>query len=271
MILHEQLTGIPFLLNRKTISRKYKGTIFRKVSTNTKPYQDQSTGKKQQVEQMFDNIASTYDFLNRLLSMGIDKTWRKRAIRILRRHESSSVLDVATGTGDLAMEIWHKVKPKRIAGIDLSENMLDLAREKAEAKKYPIEFQKGDAENLPFADNTFDAATVAFGVRNFENLGKGLADIHRVLEPGGKLVVLEFSRPKVFPVKQVFQFYFHGILPLIGKLFSKDQRAYSYLPESVGVFPEGSDFTRELEEAGFQNTTFDPLTFGICTIYTGTK
>lgn len=220
---------------------------------------------------MFDNIASTYDFLNRLLSMGIDKIWRKRTIRILKKHSPSSVLDVATGTGDLAMEIWHRVKPNRIVGLDLSENMLDLAREKAEYNKYPIEYQKGDSENLSFANNTFDAATVAFGVRNFENLSKGLSEIHRVLDQGGKLIVLEFSRPKVFPVKQVFQFYFHVILPLVGKLFSKDKRAYSYLPESVGVFPEGLDFTKEMEEAGFQNTTFEALTFGICTIYTGTK
>lgn len=223
------------------------------------------------MEQMFDNIASTYDFLNRLLSMGIDKIWRKRTIRILKKHSPSSVLDVATGTGDLAMEIWHRVKPNRIVGLDLSENMLDLAREKAEYNKYPIEYQKGDSENLSFANNTFDAATVAFGVRNFENLSKGLSEIHRVLDQGGKLIVLEFSRPKVFPVKQVFQFYFHVILPLVGKLFSKDKRAYSYLPESVGVFPEGRDFTKEMEEAGFQNTTFEALTFGICTIYTGTK
>ena len=241
------------------------------MGTKIKPYEDQSSGKKQQVEQMFDNIADTYDFLNHLLSIGIDRIWRKRAIRLLKQHSPSTVLDVATGTGDLAVEVWHKVKPKRVVGLDLSENMLDLGRKKAEEKGYAIEFQKGDSENLPYEDNTFEAATVAFGVRNFENLNKGLAEIQRVLKPEGILIVLEFSRPKVFPVKQLFQFYFNAILPLIGKLFSKDKRAYTYLPESVKVFPEGRNFEQEMQAAGFQNTTFEALTFGICSIYTGTK
>ncbi len=220
---------------------------------------------------MFNNIASTYDFLNHLLSMGIDKIWRKRAIRILRAHEPQSVLDVATGTGDLAIEVWRKIRPTYIKGVDLSENMLDLARLKAERHHYPIAFQKADAEDLPFEDNTFDAVTVAFGVRNFGDLDKGLAEIQRVLAKDGKIIVLEFSRPKIFPVKQLFQFYFHWVLPLVGKLFAKDNRAYEYLPESVGVFPEGREFTQELEKAGFQKTTFEALTFGICSIYTGIK
>ena len=220
---------------------------------------------------MFNNIASTYDFLNHLLSLGIDKIWRKRAIHILREHEANAVLDVATGTGDLAMEVWRKIQPASIKGIDLSENMLDLGREKAEKHNYPIAFQKADAENLPFEDNTFDTVTVAFGVRNFGDLDKGLAEIQRVLTRNGKIVVLEFSKPKVFPVKQLFQFYFHWVLPVVGKLFAKDNRAYEYLPESVGVFPEGREFTREMEKAGFQKTTFEALTFGICSIYTGIK
>lgn len=241
------------------------------MGTKIKPYQEQGTGKKQQVEQMFDNIASTYDFLNHLLSMGIDKLWRKRAIRLLQRQAPSSVLDVATGTGDLAIEIWKKLEPGKVVGVDLSENMLDLARRKAEDNRHPIQFIKGDCEELPFEDNTFDAVTVAFGVRNFENLDRGLSEIQRVLTKDGTLVVLEFSQPKTFPVKQIFRFYFHVVLPFIGKLFSKDDRAYSYLPASVKEFPEGVNFLEKLNDAGFQNTTFEALTFGICSIYTGKK
>lgn len=222
---------------------------------------------------MFDNIARRYDFLNHLLSLGIDRYWRKKAVGFLKDKKSFTILDVATGTGDLAITAYKILKPEKIIGIDLSEKMLEIGRNKI-AHKLPdakIELQRGDSENLNFEDNVFDAVTVAFGVRNFENLEKGLAEIYRILIPGGWFVILEFSKPHHFPVKQLYGFYFKRILPFIGRIFSKDTGAYKYLPESVMVFPDGDNLIRYLGRAGFTSCSFRPLTLGIVTIYTAQK
>lgn len=236
------------------------------------PYGATDAGKKQQVAQMFNNIAHRYDFLNRSLSMGIDVIWRRKMIGQLRAKQPKVILDVATGTGDVALEAM-SLRPERIVGIDISTGMLELGRQKVAGRglSHIIEMMEGDSENLPFEDSTFDAVTVAFGVRNFENLNKGLKEINRVLRKDGKLVVLEFSQPRSFPVKQLYWFYFNNILPVFGKLLSKDDAAYTYLPESVKVFPDGDAFLDELRGAGFTTTFKRPLTFGIATIYTGVK
>lgn len=221
---------------------------------------------------MFDQIAGKYDFLNHFLSVGIDRSWRRKAIDELKDLKPRRILDVATGTGDLAFEAL-RLKPKKVTGVDISEGMLSIAREKAEKLKTDqlVHFRKADSEKLPFSDNSFDAVTVGFGVRNFENLQKGLDTMFRVLRPGGKLVVLEFSKPRSFPVKQLYGFYSFKILPFFGRLFSKDKEAYSYLPESVAAFPDGKDFTRLMERSGFKDTRIRRLSLGICAIYTGTK
>lgn len=221
---------------------------------------------------MFDNIAHRYDFLNHLLSAGIDNIWRKKAIRFLKKRNPKVVMDMATGTGDFAMEAL-SLKPDRIVGLDLSEDMLKYGRVKADKKGVSdvVEFVKGDSENLQFEDNTFDAMTVGFGVRNFENLEKGLSEMLRVLKPGGQLVILEISKPSAFPVKQLFHVYFHYVCPIIGRAFSKDHRAYTYLPESVEAFPHGEQFTGILERVGYKNAEWRPLTFGICAMYTCEK
>ncbi|GGG95353.1 demethylmenaquinone methyltransferase [Parapedobacter pyrenivorans] len=238
-----------------------------------KPYKDTDTDKKQQVADMFNNISGTYDFLNHFMSLGIDIIWRKKAIRALKTAKPQFLLDVATGTGDFALEALDILQPEKIIGVDISQGMLDIAKEKIAKRRLSDRFEVslGDSENLPFADATFDAVTVAFGVRNFENLDKGLADIYRVLKPGGKAVILEFSKPKGFPVKQLYHFYFDHITPLIGRIFSKDYRAYSYLPESVARFPDGRQFTAIMHQVGFTEALYRPQTFGICTIYIGTK
>ena len=234
------------------------------------PYNQQET-KKAQVADMFNNISKTYDFLNHFLSLGIDIIWRKQAINELKKDQPQLILDVATGTGDFAFEALSILKPKKIIGVDISQGMLDIAQQKITKRNLSDKFEVklGDSEKLPFDNNQFDAVTVAYGVRNFENLEVGLADIQRVLKPGGKAVVLEFSKPKVFPVKQLYNVYFTYITPGIGKLFSKDARAYSYLPESVAAFPDG--FVELMQKAGFRNTKCRPLAFGICSIYTGVK
>lgn len=221
---------------------------------------------------MFNNIAGKYDFLNHFLSAGIDRSWRKKAIDELKEVMPRNILDVATGTGDLAFEAL-RLTPKKIAGVDISEGMLAIAREKAAKRgvEDKVQFRKADSVKLPFSDNSFDAVTVGFGVRNFEHLEKGLADMFRVLRPGGKLVVLEFSRPRSFPVKQLYGFYSFKILPFFGRLFSKDREAYSYLPESVAAFPDGKAFTRLMERNGFRETNIRSLSLGICSIYTGRK
>ncbi|MCF8258702.1 MAG: bifunctional demethylmenaquinone methyltransferase/2-methoxy-6-polyprenyl-1,4-benzoquinol methylase UbiE [Flavobacteriales bacterium] len=236
------------------------------------PYGHTDTGKKQQVAEMFNNIAHRYDFLNRSLSMGIDVLWRKKMIAQLKAKQPKVILDVATGTGDVALEAM-SLRPERIVGLDISTGMLELGRQKVAKRglSETIEMVEGDSENMPFADNTFDAVTVAFGVRNFENLNKGLKEINRVLQKDGKLVVLEFSQPRSFPVKQLYWFYFNNILPVFGKMLSKDDAAYTYLPESVKAFADGDDFLAELKKAGFTATHRRPLTFGIATIYTGVK
>ena len=236
-----------------------------------KPYSEEGS-KTKQIATMFDNIAHRYDFLNRSLSMGIDIIWRKKAIAQLKEIQPKTILDVATGTGDFALEAM-SLNPDKITGVDISVGMLELGKEKIAKKKLSdrIEMVVGDSENLPFEDNSFDAATVAFGVRNFENLQKGLADINRVLRPGGKLVVLELSTPTKFPIKQLFGFYFNNILPLFGRMLSKDDSAYKYLPESVNAFPDGEDFKKVMTAAGFQCNTSRSLTFGICSLYTGVK
>jgi len=237
------------------------------------PYQDKQGTKKQQVADMFNNISKTYDFLNHFLSLGIDIIWRKKAINELKKDQPQLILDVATGTGDFAFEALKILKPKKIVGVDISRGMLDIADQKILQRNLSDKFEVklGDSEKLPFDDNGFDAVTVAYGVRNFENLEMGLADMKRVLKTGGKAVILEFSKPKAFPVKQLYNFYFNYITPGIGKLFSKDARAYSYLPESVAAFPDGAAFIGLMEKVGFKNTICRPLAFGICSIYTGIK
>jgi len=221
---------------------------------------------------MFDNISPRYDFLNHFLSFGIDILWRKKAIKLLRKEKPQMILDVATGTGDFAIEA-RSLKPQQIIGVDISAGMIGIGKEKIKKLKlgHLIELQLGDSEKLNFEDNTFDAVTVSFGVRNFEDLGKGLADINRVLKVGGTAVILEFSKPRRFPVKQLYNFYFKYILPLLGKLISKDNSAYTYLPESVQAFPDGEKFIQVFQKAGFKETRWIPLSFGISSIYIGKK
>lgn len=228
--------------------------------------------KKEQVADMFNNIAGKYDFLNHFLSLGIDKGWRKKAIAEIAKVQPKNILDVATGTGDLAIAA-SKLNPDKIIGIDIAAQMLDVGKKKLKEKGLTelITMQVGDSEALPFADNSFDAITCAYGVRNFEHLEAGLKEMCRVLRPGGKLAILEFSHPKQFPVKQGYQFYFKYVLPTLGKLVSKHSTAYSYLPESVMAFPEGQRFCEILAQCGFKEPKARPLTFGITTLYTATK
>jgi demethylmenaquinone methyltransferase/2-methoxy-6-polyprenyl-1,4-benzoquinol methylase len=236
------------------------------------PYQQERGSKKEQVARMFNNISKRYDFLNHFLSLGIDRGWRRVAVNLLRSHKPQYILDVATGTGDFAIQAL-SLKPQKVVGVDISEGMLDVGRRKVRDKGLVdvVTLQYGDSENLPFAEATFDAITVGFGVRNFEDLGRGLREMHRVLKPGGVVVILEFSRPRVFPFKQVYNFYFSIILPRIGKMVSKDDTAYTYLPKSVEAFPDGEDFLHILQDVGFKQIKCRPLTFGVSSIYTGTK
>ncbi|MBO6517266.1 MAG: bifunctional demethylmenaquinone methyltransferase/2-methoxy-6-polyprenyl-1,4-benzoquinol methylase UbiE [Bacteroidia bacterium] len=220
---------------------------------------------------MFDSISHRYDFLNHFLSLGIDNIWRKKAVAKLQSLQPKRILDVATGTADLAIASL-KLKPEEVVGVDLSENMLNVGRKKLTKKGIEsITLTQGDSENLPFKDGEFDAITVGFGVRNYENLEKGLREMNRVLRPGGKLVILEFSKPNKFPVKQLFTFYSKYILPIWGRLFSGSTEAYVYLPESVKHFPEGEEFLKILEKCGYKNTEVSRLSFGISSIYEGTK
>ncbi|WP_016778955.1 bifunctional demethylmenaquinone methyltransferase/2-methoxy-6-polyprenyl-1,4-benzoquinol methylase UbiE [Anaerophaga thermohalophila] len=237
-----------------------------------KPYKNLEGSKKEQVRTMFNRIAPRYDLLNHLLSFGIDNIWRKNVVKQLRELKAPIILDVATGTGDLAIQIAG-IDPVAVYALDLSEEMLAIAREKIEKRRLhmTIQLKHGDSEELPFENNFFDAATVAFGVRNFENLQKGLSEIHRVLRQGGRLVVLEFSRPKMFPLKQLYHFYITRILPWWGGIISHDKDAYSYLPESALQFPDGKDFTDELQKAGFECQKTLQQTFGVATIYVATK
>ena len=236
------------------------------------PYSNSAKGTTEQVAEMFDNIAPKYDFLNHFLSFGIDKIWRRKAIKILIKHSPSNILDVATGTGDFAIEAL-KTAARQIVGVDISEEMLSFGRAKIEklgvGKR--ITLQSGDAEGLGFSDGYFEAVTVAFGVRNFEDLPKGLKELNRVLKPGGMVCILEFSKPVYFPVKQLYSFYSFYILPFLGRLFSKDNSAYRYLPESVEKFPDGEAFLNVLKSSGFTETRQYRQTFGVATIYTGIK
>ncbi len=229
--------------------------------------------KKVEIEKMFDKIAPKYDLLNRVLSLGIDVSWRKRAISYLQSGQPKEMLDVATGTADVAIMAAKILKPSRIIGIDIANQMLDIGRKKIlkAGLEGTITLETGDSENLQFPDASFDAITVAFGVRNFENLEKGLSEMYRVLCPGGRIVILEFSRPQLFPFKQLYNTYFKYVLPLIGRLTSRDVRAYTYLFESVQAFPEGEQFLQILSQTGFQNPLCERLTLGICTIYAATK
>ena len=235
------------------------------------PYKSKLS-KTEQVRQMFDAISGQYDFLNHFLSFGIDKMWRNKLVNMLKPYQPKTILDVATGTGDLALAL-NKLKPKRIQGLDLSQKMLDvgIAKIKKHGLSDTIAFEQGDSENLPYKTDTFDAATVAFGVRNFSNPVKGMAEICRVLKPAGRLQVLEFSRPKTFPIKQFYWLYTKGILPLWGRIISGDSVAYTYLPKSFYAFKEGDEFLQLMKEAGFTEVAQRRLSFGIATIYTGVK
>lgn len=236
------------------------------------PYKNSGQGKKEQVARMFNNIAGKYDVLNHLLSLNIDRWWRKRAIGLLRDYKHDCILDVATGTGDFALAALC-LDPVKIVGVDISEKMLEIAANKVAKKGLSgrIELLQGDSENLPFPDASFDAALVGFGVRNFGDIRAGLKEIGRVLTRNGKIVVLEFSHPNKFPFRQLYRFYSAVILPLVGQIISGDKDAYSYLPESVRSFPSGEDFLTVLKESGFSDCACKPLTFGIVTIYTGNK
>ena len=236
------------------------------------PYKNSSLGKKEQVAQMFDNISGNYDGLNRVISFGIDVSWRKKVLQLVANTHPKTILDIATGTGDLAI-LMTQTNAEKIIGLDISAGMLEVGRKKIEDRKLSdkIEMILADSENMPFEDNTFDAITVAFGVRNFENLEKGLSEILRVLKPNGIFVILETSIPEKTPYKQGYTFYSKNILPLIGKLFSKDNVAYQYLSESASVFPYGEALNDILRKTGFTSVVAQPQTFGVATIYSASK
>ncbi len=237
------------------------------------PYKDSNRNKKEQVEQMFDTISGNYDGLNRVISLGIDQKWRRKVVEMIAAVQPDAILDIATGTGDLALQFAAKIPASRIVGLDLSEGMLSIARKKVKGTPISekVSFVKGDSENLPFEDNSFDAITVSFGIRNFETLEKGLAEILRVLKPKGIFVILETSVPTKFPWKQGYHVYSKGILPVIGRLFSKDKVAYKYLSESAAVFPHGERLNNILRKIGFIQVKNKPQTFGVATIYTASK
>lgn len=238
---------------------------------STRPPIGEVEGKATHVEAMFDTIAPRYDLLNRVLSFGIDQHWRTRAIELLKAERPTRVLDVATGTADLAIKAEQMLHPREVVGVDLSAEMLRYGREKLDRRGLSprITLVQGDASDLPFDDNAFDAALVAFGVRNFEDLTAGLRGIGRVLSPGGVLVVLEFSRPRATPIKELYRWYSANILPRIGGALSPDQSAYEYLPASVAAFPDGPDFLERMREAGFDDLRWEPLTFGVASLYKG--
>lgn len=237
------------------------------------PYKEDNAGKKAQVARMFDSISWRYDLLNHVLSAGVDFWWRRRAIRELMTLQPKVILDVATGTGDFAIQAARDLSPDKIIGVDISTGMMDLGRKKIEEKQLSkqIELRRGDSENLPFEENQFDAVTCAYGVRNFENLEKGLAEMFRVVKPGGKVVVLEFSKPSRFPFREFYSLYFRFVVPVVGRMLSRDKSAYDYLPASIHAFPRGKAFVEILDRIGYKNTACKPLTFGITSIYTGTK
>ncbi len=237
------------------------------------PFKDSALSKKDQVAGMFNQIAGKYDFLNRFLSVGIDVYWRKKGLQQLSSIAPDSLLDVATGTADVAIMAAKSLRPTSIVGIDISSGMLEIGQQKIQEKglTQTIQLMLADSEAMPFEDNKFDAVTVAFGVRNFQDLRKGLTEILRVLKPGGKLMVLEFSKPTFLPVKWIYSFYMKMVTPNVGKLFSKNKAAYAYLDESIQQFPEGRNFIHVLQETGYQQTYHKPLSAGICSIYCGIK
>lgn len=241
-------------------------------SEKINPYKEKSNAKTEQVAEMFDNISGKYDFLNHFFSLGIDKIWRRKVRNIVKEIPHHQILDVATGTGDLAIAL-SKLEGSNIIGVDIANKMLDVGRIKVLKQKLEgkVDLRNGDSLNLPFEDNKFDVVTVAFGVRNFENIGKGLSEISRVLNKNGQVIVLEFSNPSKFPIKQLFNFYSRRLMPFIGKLVSKDSRAYSYLPESVQAFPTEDNFAKIIEDNGFTNATFKNVSFGIAAIHVATK
>lgn len=253
------------------IENKYVG-LPKKDLSKIKPYKNSDLGKKEQVTKMFDTISGDYDGLNRVISFGIDVKWRKKVVKLVNETTPKTILDIATGTGDLAIALA-KTNADKIIGLDISSGMLDIGKQKILKKELQntIDMVLGDSEKMPFDDDTFDAITVAFGVRNFETLEKGLSEILRVLKPNGIFVILETSVPKKTPFKQGYKFYTKFILPVIGRLFSKDQSAYSYLSESASVFPYGEALNNILREIGFINVKDYPQTMGVATIYTSTK
>ena len=239
---------------------------------NIKPFSDQGT-KKQQVSEMFDDIAQRYDFMNRFLSAGIDVSWRKKAIKLFKKDNPQHILDVATGTGDMAIMAAKLLQPRKITGIDISPKMLEIGRKKVENENLgtKIELYSGDSETINFADNTFDAVMVAFGVRNFEHLEKGLAEILRVMKPGAQLVVVEFSKPKKGLIRSFYNVYMGIIAPQMAKWFKQNKKAYQYLNESAKAFPDRQLFIDILKNVGYSDTSFKPLSLGICCIYAGRK
>jgi demethylmenaquinone methyltransferase/2-methoxy-6-polyprenyl-1,4-benzoquinol methylase len=251
----------------------YKVYICKNLNlSKVKPYKDSELGKKEQVTKMFDTISGEYDGLNRVISFGIDVSWRKKVVDIVGKSNPDSILDIATGTGDLAIQLID-TKATKIVGLDISSGMLEIGKDKVDKKglSNTIKMVLGDSENMPFEDNSFDAITVAFGVRNFENLDKGLSEIYRLLKPNGTFVILETSVPTKPPYKQGYNFYTKYILPKIGRLFSKDKTAYKYLSESASVFPYGEELNNILSKIGFISVKDLPQTFGVATIYTASK
>lgn len=234
----------------------------------------EARGKKRQVAAMFDAIAPRYDLLNRILSAGIDRHWRRQAVGLIASEQPRRVLDIATGTADLAIEVARRLPVvERVVGVDIADSMLQIGRKKVERLQLSerVVLQQGDAEKLPFSDAQFDAALVAFGVRNFENLDRGLRESYRVLRPGGVLVVLEFSRPRTPVIRTLYRWYAHYMLPRIGAWLSRDEGAYRYLPASVEAFPDGPDFLRRMEQVGFRDLQWKPMTFGIASLYRGRR
>lgn len=255
---------------RKEQRKQIKTMVYRQEKI--KPYNDKEE-KGAQVEQMFDNIAHSYDKLNHRLSWNIDKLWRKRALNRLKPYKPQSILDIATGTGDFAIQAAQTLQPKQVTGTDISEGMMNVGRQKVKALKLDsvISFAKEDCMALSFEDNTFDAVTAAFGIRNFQNLDQGLREMCRVLKPGGHLCIVELTSPVMFPMKQLFKIYSHTVLPIYGRLISGDRVAYSYLTATIEAFPQGERMVEILKAAGFAEATFKRLTLGICTLYLATK
>lgn len=242
------------------------------MSISTKPYKNSDSGKKEQVSQMFDTISGNYDSMNRMISFGVDVKWRKKILKMVAATNPSSILDIATGTGDLAI-LMSETSASKIIGLDISAGMLEVGKQKIVQKNLStkIEMVLGDSENIPYEDDSFDAVTVAFGIRNFENLEKGLSEIKRVLKPGGIFIILETSVPEKFPFKQGYSLYTKNIMPLLGKLFSKDKSAYRYLADSASIFPYGENLNNILRKIGFNSVKSMPQTFGVATIYSASK